>query len=61
MALDVPVTLIEPRETILDFVDRELVDDFIHWKRDRGMTVRLGSAVKGIVAKPTGVEVHLVL
>jgi len=59
MALDVPVTLIEPRETILDFVDRELVDDFIHWKRDRGMTVRLGSAVKGIVAKPTGVEVHL--
>jgi NAD(P) transhydrogenase len=29
-ALDVPVTLIEPRETILDFVDRELVVDFIH-------------------------------
>jgi NAD(P) transhydrogenase len=58
-ALDVPVTLIEPRETILDFVDRELVDDFIHQMRDRGMTVRLGSAVKDIVVKPTGVEVSL--
>ena len=29
-ALDVPVTLIEPRNSILDFVDREIVDDFIH-------------------------------
>ena len=37
-ALDVPVTLIEPRDSILDFVDREIVDDFIHQLRDRGMT-----------------------
>jgi NAD(P) transhydrogenase len=58
-ALDVPVTLIEPRETILDFVDRELVDDFIHQMRDRGMTIRLGSAVKDISVKPAGVEVSL--
>ncbi len=58
-ALDVPVTLVEPRNTILDFVDRELVDDFIHQLRDRGMTVRLGSAVKDVVAKPTGAEVIL--
>ena len=47
-ALDVPVTLVEPRNTILDFVDREIVDDFIHQMRDRGMTIRLGSAVKEI-------------
>jgi NAD(P) transhydrogenase len=58
-ALDVPVTLVEPRETILDFVDRELVDDFIHQLRDRGVTVRLGSAIKEIVSKDTGAEVHL--
>jgi NAD(P) transhydrogenase len=58
-ALDVPVTLIEPRETILDFVDRELVDDFIHQMRDRGMTIRLGSAVKDIAVKANGVEVSL--
>ena len=58
-ALDVPVTLVEPRETILDFVDRELVDDFIHQMRDRGMTVRLGCAVKEISVKANGVEVSL--
>ncbi len=42
-ALDVPVTLVEPRATILDFVDKELVEDFIHQMRDRGMSIRLGS------------------
>jgi NAD(P) transhydrogenase len=58
-ALDVPVTLIESRDTILEFVDRELVDDFIHQMRDRGMTIRLGSSVANITAKPTGVETKL--
>lgn len=58
-ALDVPVTLIEPRNTILDFVDRELVDDFMHQMRDRGMTIRLGSEVKEITARDTCVEVLL--
>jgi NAD(P) transhydrogenase len=47
-ALDVPVTLIEPRPTVLDFVDREIIDDFIHQLRDRGMTIRLGSAVSRV-------------
>lgn len=58
-ALDVPVTLIEPRETILDFVDRELVADFIHQMRDRGMTVRLGCGVKEIANKQNCVEITL--
>ena len=58
-ALDVPVTLIEPRNTILDFVDRELVDDFIHQLRDRGMTIRLGASAKEIRALPNGVETLL--
>ncbi len=58
-ALDVPVTLVEARGTILDFVDREIVDDFIHQMRDRGMTIRLGCVVKDIVVTPTGVETRL--
>ncbi len=58
-ALDVPVTLIESRNTILDFVDRELVDDFIHQMRDRGMVIRLGCSVKNVVVQPNGVEVYL--
>jgi NAD(P) transhydrogenase len=58
-ALDVPVTLIEARDHILDFVDREIVDDFMHQMRDRGMTIRLGSAVKEIVSSDAGVDVTL--
>ena len=58
-ALDVPVTLIEPRDTILDFVDKELVDDLIHQMRDRGMTVRLGCHVKDIAVKESWVETTL--
>lgn len=44
-AMDVPVTLIESRNTILDFVDREIIEEFIHELRDRGMIVRLGAEV----------------
>ncbi|CAN5309455.1 Si-specific NAD(P)(+) transhydrogenase [soil metagenome] len=47
-ALDVPVTLIEPRETFLDFIDREIIDDFVHQLRDRGMTIRLGATVASV-------------
>lgn len=58
-ALDVPVTLVESRASILDFVDRELVDDFIHQMRDRGMVVRLGAEVEEVVSTETGVTVKL--
>ena len=47
-ALDVPVTLIEPRPTFLDFIDREIIDDFVHQLRDRGVTIRLGTPVASV-------------
>ena len=47
-ALDVKVTLIEPRDSMLDFVDRELMDEFRHDLRDRGMALRFGSKVDAI-------------
>lgn len=58
-ALDVPVTLIESRNTILDFVDRDIVDDFLHQMRDRGMAVRLGSSVKEMAVENGSVEITL--
>lgn len=58
-ALDVPVTLIESRPAILDFVDREIVDDFVHQMRDRGMTVRLGCGVAAVERKGDHVEVRM--
>jgi NAD(P) transhydrogenase len=56
-ALDVAVTLIEPRETFLDFIDREIIAEFVHLLRDRGMTIRLGSAVQSIARDAKGMVV----
>ncbi len=47
-ALDVPVTLIDPRETLLDFMDGEIVDHLVYLMRDRGMALRLGSEVERV-------------
>jgi NAD(P) transhydrogenase len=47
-ALDVAVTLIDTRSTILDFVDKELIEEFVHDLRDRNLSLRLGSAVTAI-------------
>lgn len=53
-ALDVPVALIEPRETILDFIDRELIGDFQHQLTDRGMALRLGHKAESIDVPESG-------
>jgi NAD(P) transhydrogenase len=47
-ALDVQVTIVEPRATFLDFVDREILDEFVHQLRDRGVAFRLGTPVASI-------------
>ena len=47
-ALDVAVSLVEPRDSFLDFIDQEIIEDFTHQLRDRGMTIRLGSKVASI-------------
>ena len=47
-ALDVPVTLIEPRARLLEFMDEELIEHFTYLMRDRGMVLRLGSEVDRI-------------
>jgi NAD(P) transhydrogenase len=53
-ALDVAVTVIEPRETFLDFIDREIIDEFVHQLRDRGVTFRLGAAVSSVTKGDDG-------
>jgi len=53
-ALDVAVTLIEPRPSFLDFIDKELIDEFMHELRDRNVAVRLGSAVQSIERTDSG-------
>ncbi|WOI54226.1 Si-specific NAD(P)(+) transhydrogenase [Parvularcula sp. LCG005] len=53
-ALDVHVTLIEPRDTMLDFIDTELVTDFMHDLRDRGVALRFGTKVERITRPAPG-------
>jgi NAD(P) transhydrogenase len=47
-ALDVPVTIVEPRENFLEFVDREIIEEFVHDLRKRGVQLRLGAKVEKV-------------
>ena len=47
-ALDVAVTLVEPRPTFLDFIDKEVIEEFVHELRDRNVGLRLGAGVSEI-------------
>jgi NAD(P) transhydrogenase len=47
-ALDVPVTLIEPSDSYLDFMDREIVDHLTYLMRDRGMAIRLSGELSQV-------------
>ena len=49
-ALDVKVTVLEPSDGLLPFLDRELLDEFVHDLRDRGVTLRFGCKVKAAYA-----------
>lgn len=59
-ALDVAVTIVEPRHTFLDFVDREIIEDFVHQLRDRGVRFRFGVGVTSVDVGEDG-KVHAVL
>ena len=47
-AMDVEVTVIDGRESILGFMDREVIDEFTHLLRERGVTLRLGENVERV-------------
>ncbi len=53
-ALDIKVTLLEPTDRLLPFVDRELADEFKHDLRDRGVMLRFGCKVTAAFAEPGG-------
>jgi NAD(P) transhydrogenase len=47
-ALDINVTVVEAREQLLEFVDSEIIQEFQHQMRDRGMVMRLGESVSDV-------------
>jgi NAD(P) transhydrogenase len=52
--LDVEVTLVERQSTLLDFLDREIVDEFVHCMREQGVTLRLGEKLATIAPDADG-------
>jgi len=59
-AMDVDVTVIDGRPNMLEFLDREIVDELAHNLRSRGMTLRLGEKVAKIEKNGNGqITVHL--
>ncbi|MDH3658913.1 MAG: Si-specific NAD(P)(+) transhydrogenase [Alphaproteobacteria bacterium] len=53
-ALDIQVTLIEPRKTMLDFIDREIIEELTHELRQRGMILRFGCKTTSIERESGG-------
>jgi NAD(P) transhydrogenase len=53
-ALNVEVTIIEQNPTLLDFVDRELVENLQHFMRERGAVFRLGEKVISVETDEKG-------
>ena len=53
-ALDINVTLIEPRETMLDFVDKEILMHFRHDIVDAGLRLQFGQKVAKIATRKDG-------
>ncbi|QGX99827.1 Si-specific NAD(P)(+) transhydrogenase [Roseovarius faecimaris] len=58
-ALDVRVTLIEPRDSFLDFIDKRTIQEFTHQIRENGVDLRLGSPIETIEDAGEHVEVSL--
>ena len=47
-AMDIEVTVVDGRQQMLGFMDREIVDELIHLLRERGMVLRLGENVQSV-------------
>ncbi|MEN3793994.1 Si-specific NAD(P)(+) transhydrogenase [Fulvimarina sp. MAC3] len=58
-SLDVKVTLVEPRQTMLDFIDEDILDDFTYDLRDRGVAMRFGQKVEAVTREGDGCEISL--
>ncbi|ANL27725.1 soluble pyridine nucleotide transhydrogenase [Rhizobium phaseoli] len=59
-ALDTAVTVIDPKATMLDFIDKEIVEDFTYQLRDRNMKLLLGQKADKVETLENG-KVELTL
>ncbi|TCA31790.1 Si-specific NAD(P)(+) transhydrogenase [Rhizobium leguminosarum bv. viciae] len=59
-ALDTAVTVIDPKATMLDFIDKEIIEDFTYQLRDRNMKLLLGQKAEKVERLENG-KVELTL
>ncbi|PDS78350.1 Si-specific NAD(P)(+) transhydrogenase [Rhizobium sp. L43] len=59
-ALDTAVTVLDPKATMLDFIDREIIEDFTYQLRDRNMKLLLGQKADKVETLDNG-KVELTL
>ncbi|OHV85186.1 Si-specific NAD(P)(+) transhydrogenase [Ensifer sp. LCM 4579] len=53
-ALDTQVTVVDPKGTMLDFIDKEIVEDFTYQLRDRSMKLCLGQKAEKVERLDSG-------
>jgi NAD(P) transhydrogenase len=53
-ALDTAVTVIDPKPNMLEFIDKEIVEDFTYQLRDRNMKLLLGQKAEKVERLPDG-------
>ncbi|MBP1887021.1 Si-specific NAD(P)(+) transhydrogenase [Sinorhizobium mexicanum] len=53
-ALDTQITVIDPKTTMLDFIDKEIVEDFTYQLRDRNMKLNLGQKAEKVERRDDG-------
>ncbi len=46
--LEIPVTVVEARDKILEFIDRDIISNFTHQLTERGIGLRLGRTIEKI-------------
>ncbi|MBF0453430.1 MAG: Si-specific NAD(P)(+) transhydrogenase [Magnetococcales bacterium] len=47
-AMDIKVTLVDGREQLLDFLDHEIIEEYMYYLRSRNVSIRLGEKVVGV-------------
>lgn len=53
-ALDIDVTILEANENLLEFVDKEIVEELVHHLRDCNIHIRLNEKIKSIKKRADG-------
>ncbi len=53
-AMDISVTVVERRERLLEFIDRDVINNFLNQLRERGIGLRLGRQIQDIYEDKAG-------